>query len=51
MIRDQALEIFIDNLTEDEANTLSESVKRIAKKYGAHIQELEITTQPHPEAE
>lgn len=51
MMRDQALEIWIENLTDAEAKTLSESIRRIAKKYGAHIQELEITTQPHPEAE
>lgn len=49
MKRDHDLEVFVENLTEAEANTLATSIKRIAAKYGANIKEIEITKQPYKE--
>ena len=51
MKRDHDLEVFVENLTEAEANTLAASIKRIAAKYGASIKEIEITKQSYAEAE
>ena len=51
MKRDHDLEVFVENLTEAEANTLATAIKRIAAKYGANIKDIEITKQPYKEAE